>query len=219
VTEPPAAPVDTTPTAPPANTDPATGTPTAPAPVTDWEAEATKWKALARKHEAQAKANVTDAQAKADRDQQLAKIAEALGLPTGTQTDATAITQQLETAKAEARQRAIELAVHRTAAKVDADGDALLDSSSFLRAVAEIDPTDLEAVADAIKTAVKTNPRLGKTAPAATTTTPTRQVSGGEFSGAPGGNGQWTAEDVARATPAALSKAMKDGKLTSYLAS
>lgn len=216
MTEQPAAPVDTTTTAPTA--EPATATPSAPsASATDWEAEATKWKALARKHEAQAKANVTDAQAKADRDQQLAKIAEALGLPTGTQTDATAITQQLDAAKAEARQRAIELAVHRTAAKVDADGDALLDSSSFLRAVAEIDPTDLAAVADAIKTAVKANPRLGKTAPAAAP--PARQVSGGEFTGAPGGNGQWSAEDVARATPAQLSKAMKDGKLTAYLSS
>lgn len=217
MTDAPAAPVDTTPTAPPAATDPA-AVPANPAPVTDWEAEAAKWKALARKHEAQAKANVTDAQAKAERDAQLAKIAEALGLPTGTATDATAITQQLEAAKAEARQRAIELAVHRTAAKVDADGDALLDSSSFLRAVAEIDPTDLEAVADTIKAAVKANPRLGK-APAAAGAPPARQVSGGEFAGAPGGNGQWSAEDVARATPAQLSKAMKDGKLTAYLSS
>ncbi|MBN1174557.1 MAG: hypothetical protein JXA67_20480, partial [Micromonosporaceae bacterium] len=75
-----------------------------------------------------------------------------------------------DTAAAAARQTAVELTVYRTAGKAGADPDALLDSRTFLTAVAELDPAGADfadKVTDAIKTAVKTNPKLAAaTAPA-----------------------------------------------------
>ena len=56
------------PTAPPAAGDKPTATPAAGEPP-DWEAEAAKWRAMARKHEDQAKANMAAAEKLAQREE------------------------------------------------------------------------------------------------------------------------------------------------------
>ena len=91
---------------------------------------------------------------------QLDGIAKALGLKTDdTPPDPAKLTEQLTTEQAKARDAQVQLAVYRNASAGNADPDALLDSASFLRTVAEIDPTDSAAVTAAIKAAVEANPR------------------------------------------------------------
>lgn len=73
------------------------------------------------------------------------------------------LTAQVQAAQAQARESAVQLAVYRTAGKHDGDPDALLDSRTFLTAVADLDPTagDFATKVDAaIKAAVDTNPKL-----------------------------------------------------------
>ncbi|MEW1672822.1 hypothetical protein AB0O47_06170 [Streptomyces noursei] len=94
--------------------------------------------------------------------------------------DPAALTQQLAAEQQRAKQTAVELAVYRAAGAAGADPDALLDSRQFAAAVAELDPTDADAVQSAITEALKANPRL-TAAPAA----PGPARGGGEFSGAP----------------------------------
>lgn len=53
----------------------------------------------------------------------------------------------------------LQLTIFRAAPKHGADGDALLDSASFLSAVKGLDPTDSEKIGQAIKAAVDANPR------------------------------------------------------------
>lgn len=79
----------------------------------------------------------------------------------------------------------IELGVHRTSLKLGADGDALLDSRSFLRSIRDLDPTaeDFSTVlGERIQRAVEDNPKFK----AASMTGPPAR-SGGEFTGGPGG--------------------------------
>jgi hypothetical protein len=76
--------------------------------------------------------------------------------------DPAALTAQLTTAGAEARQAKVELAVFRAAQATDADPSALLDSRAFLAKLADVDPSDTAAVTAAITEAVTANPRLGK---------------------------------------------------------
>ena len=75
--------------------------------------------------------------------------------------DPTKLTEQLTAAGADARQAKIELAVFRASQATDADPSALLDSTSFLAKLKDIDPTDSAAVTAAITSAVASNPRLG----------------------------------------------------------
>lgn len=111
-------------------------------------------------------------------------IAKALGVKNddGEQTpDADKLTADLQASQDTARQRAVELAVYRTASKHDGDPDALLDSRKFADAVKGLDP-DADGfgtkVADAIKKAVADNPKLkASQAPAA---------SGAQFTGGSG---------------------------------
>lgn len=209
--------VDTT-----TGTDTGTGTtPASPAaPTVDWQAEAEKWKHLSRQHEKRAKDNADAATAAQTQQQLLAKVAETLGLPTGDAktVDSAAIEAKLAAAQAATTAQARENAVLRAAGRLSADGDALLDSRSFLQSIAELDPTDTAGINAAIAEAVKANPRYaanGTTAPA-TPPAPARSTAT-SFEGAPGGQRQWTAEDVARATPAQMSKALRDGLLKTYL--
>lgn len=77
--------------------------------------------------------------------------------------DPAALTQQLTAAQQAQRQTAVELAVYRTAGKHSGDPDALLDSRSFLNAVADLDPAapDFGSQVDAaVKNAVDSNPKL-----------------------------------------------------------
>lgn len=92
------------------------------------------------------------------------------------------LAEQLRTSQAEARHKAVELAVYRTAQDAGADPEALLDSRQFATAVADLDPSDTDAVKAAITTAIDANPRL-----AAPPAAPAPPRGGGEFGGPPSG--------------------------------
>jgi len=204
----------------------------APAAATDWQAEAEKWKAIARQNEARAKANADGALVAETRAQKelLAKIAAKVGLAEETP-DPAAITAKLEASQREARSRALELAVLRTAGRVEADGDALLDSRTFMARLDGVDPADSDAVKAVIVAAVAESPaRYGKNTAGASTAAASAASAGqpaaqrrastaGEFNAQPGGQRQWTKADIDRATPAQVSKAMADGLLDAFLAS
>jgi hypothetical protein len=203
------------------------GTPDYEAMYKATQVEAEKWKSLSRKHEKQAKDNHELATSAAGQQENLSKVLAALGIDTGNKTpDVQEITTKLQAAQAAERSRAVELAVLRAAGRAGADGDALLDSRSFLDGLKDVDPADATAITDAVKAAVTANSRyaLGMTATdgqGTTTTAPAqRQASStADFNGAPGGNRQWTQTDVDRATPAQLLKAIEDGLVKQHLAS
>lgn len=120
------------------------------------------------------------------RDQLLQQVAKALGLQTDGQPDPAKLTDEVKAAQAAASQKAVELAVYRNAGKVGANGDALLDSRTFMDSVAGLDPNAADfstKVEQAIKDAVSSNPRLkaedSKTPPPA----PPAPKSGGDHSG------------------------------------
>lgn len=90
----------------------------------------------------------------------------------------------------------VEIAVWGRAEKLSAKAGALLDSRSFLAAIAELDPSDKgfkTALDDAIKAAVKENPSFAATAPAG--------QSGGDLSG---GTGEGNAKQRAGSLTAAV---------------
>ena len=98
------------------------------------------------------------AQAATDARQQILKD---LGLIEGDEVaDPAKIAAQLAASGADARQARVELAVYRAAGTI-ADPSALLDSTSFLASLKDIDPTDTAAITAAITAAVESNPRLG----------------------------------------------------------
>jgi hypothetical protein len=196
--------------------------------VRDTRAEAATNRAKAKEH-ADALAAL---QAKSQ--QQLDGIARALGLkpeeatPEQIMAERDAARAASEASSAKAREASVELAVFRAAAAAQVNGNALLDSRSFVATLSGLDPAApdfAQRVNDAITAAVEANPGWKLAAPAATpppaqppagnqsaTTAPPAR-SGGEHNGAPGGNRQWTDEDADRATPAELAQAMEDGLL------
>ena len=93
---------------------------------------------------------------------QLDAIAKALNPEAGEneKPDASNLAKQLAEREAEAKQAQIELAVFKNAGAHGADASALLDSRAFLAKVADIDPTNSKAIADAIGEAVTNNPKL-----------------------------------------------------------
>lgn len=103
---------------------------------------------------------------------QMDAIAKALGLKQDdAPPDPATLTAQITEAQEQAREAAVQLAVYRNAAANEANADALLDSASFLRSLATVDPTNAEAVNAAISAAVTANPLL-KAAPVAPATPP-----------------------------------------------
>jgi hypothetical protein len=127
------------------------------------------------------RAEIADLRSRAEKAPQdvVDKIAKALGITNGETPTVEQVTEQLTTAQRDARERAVDLAVYRAAPTASADPDALLDSATFRRRVADLDPTAAafaDQVAAAIADAVKTNPRLAA-APAAASR------SGGEITG------------------------------------
>jgi hypothetical protein len=70
----------------------------------------------------------------------LQKVLKALGLETDGD-DADKLNEKLTAAQADAKQRAVELAVYKAATKAGADPDALLDSRAFLTTVSALDHT------------------------------------------------------------------------------
>lgn len=107
---------------------------------------------------------------KRDAEQQMTdlqrKVAEAFGIDVGGdgKPDPDKLAADLSRAQDLARQREVELAVHRVAADRSADPLALLDSRSFLDSVADLDPGagDFQTrLGDKIAEATQNNPRLG----------------------------------------------------------
>ncbi len=207
--EPAAAAPNTPPATPPA-TDPA-------AELARLQTELDTWKGHSRNWEAKAKANLDAARAAEANKELLAKVAGALGLE-GATPDPAVIAQQLEAAKAQSAQLARERAVLLAANGSGADAAALLDSRAFVDQLAALDPTDSAGIAEAVKTAVAANPRYASQAAAPAAPQPPAASPTAGF-GAPKSSDQWTAADVAKASPAALAKAMKEGKLSTYMGS
>ncbi|RZU21733.1 hypothetical protein [Streptomyces sp. BK239] len=92
--------------------------------------------------------------------------------------------KQLGQAAADLRSARVELAAYKAAGEQGARADRLLNSRSFLAALAELDPDDVkfgERLGDAIKSAVEADPDLYRAGPSG----PVR--GGAEFNGAPTG--------------------------------
>lgn len=97
--------------------------------------------------------------------------------------------QTLTQAQADAAAAKLELAVYKAAPLAKADAAALLDSNSFRQAVADIDPTDTEAITAAITAATQTNPRLKASQAAA--------VGGADIAGGAGQSRTYTRAQLA----------------------
>jgi hypothetical protein len=93
-------------------------------------------------------------------------------------------------------------AVHAEAARIGADGDALLDSATFYDRVTSLDP-DSPGYRKQVQGMVAA---AAGQALAPAQTAPARPA-------APAGPRQWTMDDVDRSTPAELTKAVNDGLL------
>lgn len=195
--------------APDGTTDPTTSETTTGTDV-DWQAEAEKYKALARKHEDRSKAN------KKALDDALAASKPKDGQP-GPDEWQKQVAEATERATA-AEQRAAELAyrntVSRIAATVNADADALLDSESFLAAVEQElgDDFDDDELATAVTKVAKEyakKPRFAKQ------TGPAR--SGADITGGPAGLKQLTEADLSRMTAEQIVEAQNKGQLDSLL--
>ncbi|MDN5380722.1 hypothetical protein QEP66_01070 [Streptomyces sp. LB8] len=116
------------------------------------------------------------------------QIGRALGIVDDDQApDPDQLAQQLAAEQARARQTAVELAVYRAAPAAGADPDALLDSRAFAAAVADLDPTDTDAIKAAITAAVEANPRLAAQQQAPRQQAPAGPArTGAEFAGGGG---------------------------------
>jgi hypothetical protein len=164
--------------------------------------------------------------------QQMDGIAKALGLapdeatPEQIMAERDAERANAEAERRRARQAAVELATYRAAATLGADGNALLDSRSFVRAIEGLDPSGddfAQRVKDAItealeahpewKAAPSARPEPPSTVPPQPKPEPTIPRANGQFTGAPAGPRQWTDDDVARATAQQVVQAMRDGLL------
>ena len=128
----------------------------------DFDADRAK-RAIAAAREAEKKAK---GDAKAAKDQVAAILAAAGLKPDGTKDPAEQLKEasaKATAAETEARTAKIESAVLRRASKAGGDPDALLDSTSFMNSMKDIDPAAADfgdQVTAAIKTAVKNNPKL-----------------------------------------------------------
>jgi hypothetical protein len=175
---------------------------------------------------------------KAERAKRDKALAVALGLaPEDGPPDPVKLAEELERTRAQhqaelsqrdaaSRQQAVELAVLRTAGSHGGNGDALLDSRSFMAKVNGLDPSAddfAEQLGDAIKGAVESSPQYKAAAPAPSGSSngtsgngerkpPAPSRSGAEHT-TPGGNRQWTIEDVKGASPSEVAKAVEDGLL------
>ncbi len=183
---------------PPVATPPAAATPPVPTPPADapkadapavnpWEnPEAAKAEIEKLRKENGAARTTAKAQAAEEATKELTQtIAKALGLVADEAADPAKLTESLTTAQAEAKQARVELAVFRNAGDAKGDPAALLDSTSFLKKLEAIDPTDAAAVQAAIADAVAANPRLGA-APSDPKTPAPNPAQGSSASGAPG---------------------------------
>lgn len=158
---------DTTPpsdgTPPPAD-PPKEETPPAEAPKGDEEGKGGKSAILAdlaKERDARQALEKQIADLQSAQQAQLDGLAKALGFKQDdTPPDPAKLTEQLTAEQTKAREAAVQLAVYRSPAAKDADVDGLLDSTSFQRSLADVDPTDTAAVDAAVKAFVDANPRF-----------------------------------------------------------
>lgn len=131
-------------------------------------------------------------QAKDQHQATLDAIAKAIGAKDDSK-DPEQLTKQLADTQAESKQRAVELAVYKTASKHSGDPDALLDSRSFTKEVEQLEPTApnfATQVDQAIKTAVENNPKLRASQGPA-------QRSSADTGGGSGGQRTFTRDEIA----------------------
>lgn len=160
--------------APPATLDPTTPPPPTPDPADDGKGgKAAVLADLAAERDKRQTLEQTVQQMQQAQQAQMQAIAKAFGVPTEDDAppDPEKLTAEISTAQAQAREAQVQLAVYRLAGQHDANADVLLDSASFLRTIAAVDPTDQAAVAAAISAAVESNP-LFKATPAPPATPP-----------------------------------------------
>ncbi|MGH3878056.1 MAG: hypothetical protein ACRDSK_13585 [Actinophytocola sp.] len=122
-------------------------------------------------------------------------ISKALGLKDDAP-DPTKLTEQLTASQAEAAAAAIELQVYRTAQRLGANADRLLDSRSFVEEIdnLDVDPNESKAftaaVEQQIKAAMERDSSLQATPPASTPAGNGRPVESLRPGAAPGESGQ-----------------------------
>lgn len=153
---------------PPVPTPPATLPAANPTPeASPWEnPEAAKAEIeRLRKENGAARTNAKAQAAEDARKELAAEFAKILN-PEAPESDPAKLTESLTQSQADAKQARVELAVFRNASTAGGDPAALLDSTSFLKSLDAIDPSDSAAVQAAIAKAVEANTRLGA-APAA----------------------------------------------------
>lgn len=152
-------------------TDPTPGAPTDPAPTDPAEPPANPWDDPAtakaeierlRRENGSERVNAKNVAAEAERQRILKLLAPEAETPTVESLSATLQEkdQTITQAQADAAGAKLELAVYKAAPGAKADAAALLDSNSFRAQVADIDPTDTDAITAAITAATTTNPRL-----------------------------------------------------------
>ena len=137
----------------------------------------------------------------------LKQIGEALGITDGTP-DPAKLTEQLTRSQEDAVTAQIELQVLRTASRLGANADRLLDSLSFRDKVDELDPEKFgEQLEQLIADELKSNPSLSAA--------PAKRFQGGADGGAREASGvtQLTEQDLKRMTPQQIVTARSEGRL------
>lgn len=237
----PPAPTAPAPTPPEPTATPATPEPTEPnqpepkakAPKFEGEFDPQKFEKLVeniRGDVAAEKAKREAAEKKAADDQAafMKKVAAAFGLETDETKPPTLeeLAKQLEESRGETkasrdetRQTKVELAVYKAAGPLGADTSLLTAVLAHNGQLAKLDPASNTFTADveqAVKAAVEANPKLKAKAPERKEPEPT-PAGGAPMDGAPGSKRQLGAADVARMTPAEITKAVAEGRLNAYL--
>jgi hypothetical protein len=178
---------EATPPAPAATTPPVPEPPKVPespkveAPADPW-ADPVAARAEIEKLRKENGAERTNAKAQAAEDakKEMAQtIAKALGLVDDDSTDPAKLTEKLTESQTAAQQARVELAVFKAAPDAAGDPLALLDSTSFLKSLDGVDPSDTAAVQAAITAAITAYPRLGaETGPRAPAPNPAQGAGG-----------------------------------------
>jgi hypothetical protein len=209
------------PAAPAADASATTETP-GQAPATNDVASLPDWaqKQIADLRAEAGKARTTAKQRAADeaRAELAQQIGRALGLVQDAEPiDPAALTEQLTASQADALGARIELSVYRTAQRLGANADALLDSRAFVDSIdsLDVDPTDATAFAAAVEervqAALKANPSL-KAGPSG----PPQGAA--DFTGAGDGSvRQLTEDDLKTMTPEQIVAAQEAGQLRNLL--
>lgn len=165
-------------------TEKAAGSPAVPAAGDDdLPDDPEKLKALLKQARSEAGKSRVNAKTKAAEDAKASLVQElgkALGLVKDEKDKPTAaqLTEQLTAQQETAKQAQTQLAVYRAAGTL-ADPDMLLDSSSFLASLKDVDITDTKAVQGAVKAFVTDHPKFAPT-----------QVAGASTVEHPGGTGE-----------------------------